>query len=154
MGLPSFALTFAPRRGAARLPAKPKRRGRPRKARATPSLLLGRSRGAPRKHHVDDAWLIGLVDGWKKGRGPLANTQAIAELLFEGAPPEVRRRMDSCRARYYDQAETKHAQQDALRKAVVEIEGPRFDWWVKRYDDAIHRPTRNERRRTAIKPPK
>ncbi len=125
---------------------RPKRpRGRPRKP--EPSWLGAtyppkRKRGGQVRHAVSDTWLIDTVDSFKltaiaDGRPPISDQRALVELLLAGAPDDVRARILEARAAY----ETRHAKTPlgryrALRQAVLDVEGDRFEWWVKRLSEA------------------
>jgi hypothetical protein len=128
--------------GGRRLPiTRPKRkRGRPRKPQAwwwdvPPPQQRGRV-GAPKRHDVDDQWIVALVDDWKAERHASGDAAAIAQLLYHHAPHDTRQRLDRRRAHLERTAETNYRLARALQDAVKAVEGPRFDWWVKRLDRA------------------
>jgi len=118
---------------------------RPRKKPLPSALDLGRRpRGAPRQSTLRDEELIGLVDGWKakrrsEGCGDISDRRTIAELLFEATAsraPENRLEIEARIAALEREAETKYAQNQALRRAVAEVEAERFEWCVRRLDRA------------------
>lgn len=141
---PSVGGPTVPRRTWKRPPPAPKRRGRPKKAKLTTSFittLFKNKAGRPKQHKVDDRWIVDLVDGHKSdalltGRGDMSDARALAELLYRGAPPQIRRDLDEQLAFHNDSAETKYAEKHALHRAVMHVEGPRFEWWIKRLSRA------------------
>lgn len=106
--------------------------------------------GAPKRDDIDE-WLVPLVDTWKvqaerHGDGNTSDQRAIVELLYRGAPPETRRELDRELEKAKRSADTKYAQKHALRKAILCVEGARFEWWVKRLDRARRTLRRRSRR--------
>lgn len=99
-------------------PAPPAPRGRPRCA-------------AP------VAEIVALVDDRKRRLGLRTDVAALAQLLYEGAPPELRARMDARRREIEEwEADTPGARQRALGSAVEDLEGPRRRQWLKRISRA------------------
>jgi hypothetical protein len=135
-----LALWFeSAREGRTRGPGRP--RTRPIDARSILGGWRPATRGRPKVHDIDDAWIVALVDDWKaraaRERGlRLADRRAVAELLFAYAPGPIRATLEVCRARYQRSAETRFARAYALTQAVAKHEGPRLEWWVKRLDRA------------------
>jgi hypothetical protein len=92
---------------------------------------------------VDDAWLVKLVADYqaqakRDGQEDIPDARAIANLLHRHAPTEIRRQLDAHLARLKRLADTAYAQKHAMRRAVIAVEGTRFEWWVSRHDRAKH----------------
>ena len=141
MGLTSWELYFSLlQSGRLRPSLKPKLRGRPRKIQPAPPLLIApppATRPDRRRTHGDTTWIVDRVDKWKikaagEYRRSVSDREALAHLLYEEAPPSVRRELERALRGYRQQADTKHQQRRALPKAVEDVEGERLAWWVKR----------------------
>ena len=100
------------------------------------------------RHDVDDQWIVALVDAWKAERHASGDAPAIAQLLYHHAPHATRQGLDRRLTHLMQTAETKYRLRRALQDAVKAIEGPRFEWWVKRLD----RARRNLKRKDVRKP--
>jgi hypothetical protein len=126
-------------RGRLQPTVKPRGRGRPPKLKITRSIIeqAMEPRVDRRRTQGDTTWVVALVDKRKatlalEQRRSVSDREALAHLLYEGAPPDVRRSLEAALRQFQQKADTKHQQQRALTKAVELVEGDRLAWWVKR----------------------
>ena len=113
----------------------PARRGRPRKGFLT-GLRVREKKTRGRPPHPSRPGLQELVDAYKaqverEEARAISDARAIVELLYQLAPPSVRKELDARLAHHLQRAETRYAERHALRRAVVDVEGDRFERFTK-----------------------